>query len=220
MRIFDIEPRALHRLEHCLDLPALLVCVEAFFRPVVRDEDLQLRPAVSPFDLAGGQVAGLPVHIVDFVQALGLSHTQVGEQPGGLGAPSRRGSGNPEVLPDADMVADAAVVEPFHPVLAHELAIRQKAVDALRAEEPDIALYQLYPFLRVGGALLGQHAEQQRVGHPVVHHGEHKDVDVGAAELPVAPVDGQAKRAFYGQQAENDARDEVTVKVEFGENAD
>jgi len=48
-----------------------------------------------------------------------------------------------------------------------------------------------------------------------VHHGEHKDVDVGAAELPVGPVYGQTKRAFYGQQAENDARDEV--KVEFGE---
>ena len=28
---------------------------------------------------------------------------------------------------------------------------------------------------------------------------------------------GQTKRAFYGQQAEDDARDEVTVKVEFGE---
>lgn len=79
MHIFDIEACALHRLEHCLDLPALLVCVEAFFRPVVRDENPQLWPPVSSFDLAGGQVAGLPVHIVDFVQALGLSHTQVGE---------------------------------------------------------------------------------------------------------------------------------------------
>ena len=178
---------------------------------------MQLRPAVAPFDPAGGQVAGLPVHIVDLVQALGLPHTQVGEQPGGLGAPSRRRSGNPKVLPDADMVADAAVVEPLHPVLTHELAIRQQAVDALRAEEPDIALYQLYPLLRVGGALLRQYAEQQRVSHPVVHHGQHKDVDVGAAELPVGPVYGQTKRAFYGQQAEDDARDEVTVKVEFGE---
>ena len=52
---------------------------------------------------------------------------------------------------------------------------------------------------------------------PVVHHGQHKDVDVGAAELPVGPVYGQTKRAFYGQQAEDDARDEV--KVEFGEKA-
>ena len=58
MCILNIEPRALHRLEHCLDLPALLVCVEAFFRPVVRDENLQLQPAVAPFDPAGGQVAG------------------------------------------------------------------------------------------------------------------------------------------------------------------
>ena len=114
---------------------------------------------------------------------------------------------------------DAAVVEPLHPVLTHELAIRQQAVDALRAEEPDIALYQFYPLLRVGGALLRQYAEQQRVGHPVVHHGQHKDVDVGAAELPIGPVYGQTKRAFYGQQAEDDARDEVSVKVEFGEKA-
>ena len=66
------------------------------------------------------------------------------------------------------MVADAAVVEPLHPVLTHELAIRQQAVDALRTEELDIALYQLYPLLRVGGALLRQYAEQQRVGHPIV----------------------------------------------------
>ena len=69
------------------------------------------------------------------------------------------------------MVADAAVVEPLHPVLTHKLAIRQQAVDALRPEEPDIALYQLYPFIRVGGALLRQFVEQQLVGHPVVHHG-------------------------------------------------
>lgn len=117
------------------------------------------------------------------------------------------------------MVADAVVVEPFHPVLTHELAIRQKAIDALRAEEPDIALYQLYPLLRVGVALLEQHAEQQRVGHPVVRHCEHKDVDVGATERPVGPVYGQAKRAFYRQQAEYDTRDEVTVKVEFVEKA-
>ena len=117
------------------------------------------------------------------------------------------------------MVADAAVVEPLHPVLTHELAIRQQAVDALRAEEPVIALYQFYSLLRVGGALLRQYAEQQRVGHPVVHHGQHKDVDVGAAELPIGPVYGQTKRAFYGQQAEDAARDEVSVKVEFGEKA-
>ena len=57
---------------------------------------------------------------------------------------------------------DAAVVEPLHPVLTHELAIRQQAVDALRAEEPDIALYQFYPLFRVGGALLGQYAEIRR----------------------------------------------------------
>ena len=113
---------------------------------------------------------------------------------------------------------DAAVVEPLQLVLTHELAIRQQAVDTLRAEEPDIALYQFYPLLRVGGALLRQYAEQQRVGHPVVHHGQHKDVDVGAAELPIGPVYGQTKRAFYGQ-AEDDARDEVSVKVEFGEKA-
>ena len=125
-----------------------------------------------------------------------------------------------ELRHNVEAVADAAVVEPLHPVLTHELAIRQQAVNALRAEEPDIALYQLYPLLRVGGPLLRQYAEQQRVGHPVVHHGQHKDVDVGAAELPVGPVYGQTKRAFYGQQAEDDARDEVTVKVEFGENAD
>ena len=35
MRVFNIETGALHRLEHCLDLPALLVGLEALFRPVV-----------------------------------------------------------------------------------------------------------------------------------------------------------------------------------------
>lgn len=37
------------------------------------------------------------------------------------------------------MVADAAVVEPLHPVLTHELAIRQQAVDALGPEQTDVA---------------------------------------------------------------------------------
>ena len=46
-----------------------------------------------------------------------------------------------ELRHNVEAVADAAVVEPLHPVLTHELAIRQQAVDALRAEEPDIALY-------------------------------------------------------------------------------
>lgn len=171
------------------------------------------------FDLAGGQVAGLPVHMADLVQALDLSHTQVGEQPGGLGAPSRRGSVNPEVLLDADVVADVVIVHPSDPLASDKLAVGEQAVDALYAEEPDIALHQPYPLLRVGGALLGQHTEQQRVGHPVVHHGQHEDIDVGAAELPIGPVYGQTERALHGQQAEDDTGDEVPVKVEFGEKA-
>ena len=52
-----------------------------------------------------------------------------------------------------------------------------------------------------------------------MHRGQHKDVDVGAAELPIGPFYGQTKWAFYRQQAEDDARDEVSVKVEFGEKA-
>ena len=50
-----------------------------------------------------------------------------------------------------------------------------------------------------------------------MHHCEHEDVDIGRPELPVCPVHGQTERAFHGQQAEDDAGDEVPVEVEFGE---
>lgn len=89
------------------------------------------------------------------------------------------------------------------------------AVDALCTEDPDIALHQFHPLLRIGGALLGQHAEEQRVCHPVVHHGEYEDIDVGAAELSVGPVHSQAERAFHGLQTEDVAGDKVPAEVIF-----
>lgn len=51
----------------------------------------------------------------------------------------------PEIIPDADMVSYAVVVELLHPVFSNELAVSEKAVEALYAKEPDIVLHQLYP---------------------------------------------------------------------------
>ena len=44
-----------------------------------------------------------------------------------------------------------------------------------------------------------------------VHHGEHKDVDVGAAELPAGPVYGQTKRWILRKHDDDFAGESKTV---------
>ena len=190
MRVLYVEPRALYSPEHRLNLPSTPIGARTLLQLVVRDEDLQFRLAVAPLDPTGRQVAGLPVDIVYSREERPMADRQPLEHPVCFRTVAFTGIVNPEVVPDADVVSYALVVEPLHPVLSDKLMVGEKAVDALCAEEPDIAVHKLYPLPRVGGALLGQHAEQHLVRHPVVHHGEHEDVDVGVAELPVGPVDG------------------------------
>ena len=113
------------------------------------------------------------------------------------------------------MIADVVLVQPPYPLVSDKLAVGEQAVDAFRTEKVDVTLQQGDSFQGVGVAALGQHGEHERVGYPFVCDGEHEDVDVRAAELPVCPVDGQTKQAFNRQQAEDGARDEVMLEVEF-----
>ena len=61
-----------------------------------------------------------------------------------------------------------------------------------------------------------EHGGQQRVGHAVMHHCKHEDVDCRLPELPAGPVDGQLQQAFYGKQPENESCDKVRIKRMFG----
>lgn len=109
----------------------------------------------------------------------------------------------PEVLPYSDVVSYPVAVQPVDPPLADKLTVGQKAVDGLLSEEVDVALHEVDALLRVGRAFLGQHGEQQRIGDSVVDDGEHEDVDVGFAELPVGAVDCQAVLLLPGQLLED-----------------
>lgn len=101
-------------------------------------------------------------------------------------------------------------------MLADKLPVGKQAVDAVRSEQADVTLQQRDPLLGVGAPFLWQHAEHQRVGHAVMHHCKHEDVDCRLPELPVGPVDGQLQRAFYWKQPEYESCNKVRIKGVFG----
>lgn len=117
-----------------------------------------------------------------------LSDSEVLESPEGLEVAAVAWLVDPEVLSDADVVADAVSVEPADPAVPDELAVGHEAVDGGLPEERDVTFHQVDPLLGVGVAFLWEEPEQQREGDTVVGDGQHKGVDVEASELPVGAV--------------------------------
>lgn len=155
MSVFDVGPSTLHSSEHRLDLPTSAVRFHGFVGLVKGDNHLKLRRSVPAFDTARGEVAGLPFDVMDARKAHPLAELQPLEHPAGLCAVSPAWIVHPEVLLDADVVADAVAVQPSDPLLPDKLAVRKLAVDAVRAEKVDIALQQGNPFKGVGVPALG-----------------------------------------------------------------
>lgn len=213
--VFDVESGTLQSSEHRPDLPASAVRFHSLVGSVKRDNYLKFRRSVSAFDTACGEVAGLSFDVVDARKAHPLADLQPLEHPVGLCAVSPAGVVNPEVLLDADVVADAVVVQPSDPLLPDKLAVSEQAVDTVRTEKVDITLQQGNPFKGVGVPALGQHGEHQWVGDPFVGDGQHEYVDVGLAELPVCTVDKQHLLPFGGQERVQETGDEVVAEVKF-----
>ena len=215
MSVFDVESSTLHPSKHRFDLPTSAVGFHGYVGLVKRDNQLKLRRSVPAFDTACGEVAGLPFDVVDARKAHPLADLQPLEQPVGLCAVSTARVVHPEVLLDADVVADAVVVQPPDPLLPDKLAVGEQTVDAVRAEKVDVALQQGDPFHGVGVSALGQHGEHQRIGDPFVGDGQHEYVDVGLAELPVCTVYEQHFLPTGGQERVEESCDEVVAEVKF-----
>ena len=215
MSILDVESGALHRLEHRLNLPALAVGLDRVFRPVGRNDDLQLRFPVVPFDFAARQVARLPVHVENVVEEIRLADLQVIENPRHPHLFPASGIDLQKVFTDADEISYAIIVQPLNPSFTDEFSVGEQTVDGVGAEQADVPLHEVDALLRVGRSSLGQHTEQQRIGNAVVHHGKHEDVDVGSSELPVGAVDGEPVFLFLRQQVENEFRHKVLADRMF-----
>lgn len=139
------------------------------------------------------------------------------ENPGHLHLSAAFGVESPEVIPYSDVVSYPVVVKPSDPSLTDELPVGQQAVDGFPSEEADVVLHEVDALLGVGGSLFGQHGEQQRIGDAIVDNGEHEDVDVSLAELPVGAVNGQTVLLFLRQLLEDEFCDKVLTDRMFGE---
>lgn len=95
------------------------------------------------------------------------------------------------VLLDADGEWDLVVDQEFDPIGANELAIGEQQLDRGRAEQAQIALHQFDALAAVAVALAIDHRPQQRHAEAPRHDGQHENVDVLAADLPVGAVERQ-----------------------------
>ena len=188
MCVLDVEATGLQGFETRLNLPAGFIGLDGFLGSVERKEYLQFGLAVAVLHSCSREVAVLAVDEIDAVKALGLADSEVLESPKCLEVAAVARLVDPEVLPDAHVVADAVVVEPANPKASDELAVGHEAVDGGLPEEGDITFHQVDPLSGVGVPFLGKEPKQQREGDTLVGDGQHEGVDVEASELPVGAV--------------------------------
>lgn len=60
------------------------------------------------------------------------------------------GLDNPNILPDTDIVSNPVVVKSANPLLADELAVGHKAVDAVMSKSSDEPLHDILAFFPIG----------------------------------------------------------------------
>ena len=125
----------------------------------------------------------------------------------------------PEVLPDPEMVFNAHVIQPLDPTLTDELPVRDKAGDALTAEQAYEPLHDPYPFPAVGVPALVEQAEQYGERDLLVRDADDERVYVFLAELPVRAVHRQDIRPFLGKEPHHHPRHKVHVQDRLGHEA-
>ena len=212
MGVLNVEPAGFHGLEAGLDLPAHPVGLGSFVGAVVGHQYLEFWDTVFVLHPCRRKIAHLSVDDVYAVEALRLPGPQAQESPRCLEPASRARLCDPEVLPDADVVADAPDVEVGQPVGPDELPVGHEAVYGVPAEERDVAFDDGYPFRRVGVPFLGQQPEQQRESHAFVSDAEHQRIDLETAELPVRPVHRERVGTVVRKQTEDEPGDEREVE--------
>ena len=110
--------------------------------------------------------------------------------------------GDEQLLLHADGEGDVVFVEEVHPCEPDELPVRQEQPDARRAEDRQVAPHQRDPLAAVAGAaVVVEHAPDQRHARPPGDDGQHQDVDVARAELPLGAVEREMPRAARARGA-------------------
>lgn len=137
--------------------------------------------------------------VVEFL----LSDFEGIEEPPCSNSLSCGGLDTPKVLPDTDIVSNPVVVKPANPLLADELAVGHKAVDAVMSKKSDEALHDILAFFPIGIASFAQKTEQQWEGNAFVGDAKGEYIDVELSELPVGAVHTQNQTLLNRKQRES-----------------
>ena len=120
---------------------------------------------------------------------------------------------NVEAFLHPDHHGDIVFIEKTQPTDANELSIRQNQLDAGGTEQGQIASHQGNSLVCVAGASLVQNRPHQR--HPMTpgDDGQHQDVHVLAADLPIGPVQTQMPRRGQARQFDDKSGGPVRPKI-------
>lgn len=217
MGVLDVETGGLHRAEACLNLPSPLVSGDSVLGSVEADENLKFGNSVRVLQFASGKVNILTLQKKEFVIEPLLSEFESAEEPLRSDALSRSWLCDPEMLLDADIIADAHEIEPADPFLADEFTVSDKAIDAVFPEKTDKPLHQFLALLPIGIASFVKQAEYEREGYAFVRHAKHEDIDVEISELPIRAVHRQNKIFLAWQQRKNHPGHDVKAERIFGD---
>ena len=216
MCAFNVEAGEFHGLECGLDFPPPFIRGYPLFGTVVADENLKFRHTVRVLDAASGEINVFPLVKEKLVIRFLLTHLKGIKEPPCTDSLSGRRLGNPEVLPDSDIIPYMVAVEPTDLFLADEFPVVDKTINTFVTEQPDESFNDSLAFFPIGVPFLGQEAEHQRECNPLVCHAKHEDVDIEIPELPVCTVHAQHQAGLDGKQQEYHPCHEVKVEGILG----
>jgi len=122
--------------------------------------------------------------------------------------------GDEELLLHADGEGDVVFVEKAHPCEPDELPVRQEQPDARRAEDRQVTPHQRDALAAVAGAaVVVEHAPDQRHPRPPGDDGQHQDVDVTRAELPLGAVEREMPRTLEPEEPHHQRRRPVGAEA-------
>ena len=151
--------------------------------------------------------------VVEFL----LSDFEGIEEPPRSDSFSCGGLDNPNILPNTDIVSNPVVVKPANPLLADELSVGHKAVDAVMSKKSDEPLHDILAFFPIGIAPFVQKTEQQWEGNAFVGDAKGEYIDVELSELPVGAVHTQNQTVLNREQREDNPCYQVEVQGIVGD---
>ena len=122
------------------------ICSYSIFRSVETDQNLKFGYPFRVLDSTSGEIDILTFMQKELVVEFLLSDFEGIEEPPCSNSLSCGRLDNPKVLPDTDIVSNPVVVKPANPLLADELAVGHKAVDAVMSKKSDEALHDIIAF--------------------------------------------------------------------------